>query len=88
MQDVCTIKTIDDMIKELEKIKEKIGGDAAVIMSQDEEGNSYGDILMMDADTTKQFLQYCECDYRGDDKDPALKASNKNPNVLIIYPNL
>ena len=33
MKNVCTIKTIDDLIKELEEHKKTLGGDAAVIPS-------------------------------------------------------
>lgn len=88
MSNVCTIKTIDDMIKELEAAKKKLGGDAAVVMSQDEEGNAYGDILMLEYNNTDQFLEYCDEYYSGYHKDPAVKAENKNQNVLIIFPNL
>ena len=85
MKNVCTIKTIDDMIKELEAAKKKLGGDAAIIMSQDEEGNAYGDILMFEVDNAKDMAdsEY----YGGYHKDPAVKAENKNQNVLIIFPN-
>lgn len=86
MKNVCTIKTIDDMIKELEAAKKQFGGDAAIIMSQDEEGNSYGDVLMFEVDNAKDMA--ADDYYRGYDKDPAVKAENKNQNVLIIFPNL
>lgn len=90
MKNVCNIKTIDDLIKELEEYKKTLGGGAAVVMSQDEEGNAYGDILMLDSDNTKQFLEYCDDYYRGYDKDPAIKPEgrNGNKNILIIFPNL
>lgn len=86
MKNVCTIKTIDDLIKELEAAKKRLGGDAAVIMSQDEEGNSYGDILMFAHDCVEGVLS--DEGYRGYYEDPAVKAENKNQNVLIIFPNL
>jgi len=86
MKNVCTIKTIDDLIKELEAAKKQLGGDAAVIMSQDEEGNSYGDILMFAKDTASEMAAD-DC-YRGYHEDPAVKADNKNQNVLIIFPNM
>lgn len=90
MKNVCTIKTIDDLIKELEEAKKRLGGDAAVVMSQDEEGNAYGDILMFDDDEVRPFMEYCDDYYRGYDKDPAIRPEgrNGNNNILIIFPNL
>lgn len=88
MKNVCTIKTIDDLIKELEEAKKKLGGDAAVIMSQDEEGNAYGDILMFETDTVDGILGDEWCEYRGCGEDSAVKEENQNKNVLIIFPNL
>lgn len=84
----CNIKTLDDLIKELEAAKRTYGGDAAVIMSQDEEGNSYGDILMFEVDNTKNMAE--DDYYRGYDEDPAVKPEgrNGNQNVIIIFPNL
>lgn len=88
MKNVCNIKTINDLIRELEAAKDTYGGDAAVIMSQDEEGNSYGDILMFEVDNTKNMAE--DEYYRGYDKDPAVKPEgrNGNQNVIIIFPNL
>lgn len=88
MKNVCNIKTINDLIRELEALKDTYGGDAAVIMSQDEEGNSYGDILMFEVDNTKNMAE--DEYYMGYDKDPAVKPEgrNDNQNVIIIFPNL
>lgn len=88
MKNVCNIKTINDLIRELEAAKDTYGGDAAVIMSQDEEGNSYGDILMFEVDNTKNMAE--DEYYMGYDKDPAVKPEgrNDNQNVIIIFPNL
>lgn len=86
MKNVCTIKTIDDLINALENAKKQLGGDAAVIMSQDEEGNAYGDILMFAQDCVEGVLD--DEGYRGFYDDPAVKKENKNENVLVIFPNL
>lgn len=85
MNGVCTVKTIDDLIAVLQAAKQQLGGDAAIVMSQDEEGNQYGDILMFASDTVENMLLD---DYRGYDEDPAVKETSTNKNVLVIYPNL
>jgi len=84
----CTVKTINDMIKELEIAKKQLGGDAAIIMSQDEEGNSYGDVLMFEVDNCEDMAK--DDYYRGYHEDPAVRPEgrNGNKNVLIIFPNL
>jgi hypothetical protein len=76
------------MIKELEIAKKKLGGDAAIIMSQDEEGNSYGDILMFEVDNCEDMAK--DDYYRGYHEDPAVRPEgrNGNKNVFIIFPNL
>lgn len=87
MNDICTIKTIDDMIKALEAQKKKLGGDAAIIMSSDEEGNEYADVLMFEVDKAENMAW--DDYYRNrDDDDAAVKVSNKNKNVLIVFPNM
>lgn len=87
MKDICTIKTIDDMIHALEEQKKKLGGDAAVIMSRDEEGNEYADVLMFEVDNAND-MAYDDGYRNSDDDDAAVKVNNKNKNVLIIFPNM
>ena len=84
----CTVKTINDMIKELEIAKKQLGGDAAIIMSTDEEGNSYGDVLMFEVDNCEDMAK--DDYYRGYHEDPAVRPEgrNGNKNVFIIFPNL
>lgn len=86
-KEICTVKTIDQLIKTLEEYKKKLGGNAAVVMSQDEEGNGYGDILMFEADTVDQFMEYCEDEYRqAGSENAAVDKDNINKNVLVIFP--
>lgn len=83
---LCKIKTVDDLIKELQLAKKQCGGDAAIIMSKDEEGNEYGDILLIGLENAKDICAGDE--YMGHHSEPAVKPDNKNQNVFVIYPNL
>ena len=85
-KDICSIKTIKDLIDALENVKNLLGEDTPVILSKDEEGNAYGDILMFGRLNVEDLSNDSLFEYFGDTDNPAVKLDGKNKNVLVIYP--
>ena len=84
---VCDVKTIRDLQRKLELASAILGADAPVVMSKDEEGNAYGDILMFTSISAKELYEYGNY-YPADEENCAVKKEDGEKKVLIIYPAL
>lgn len=77
------IKTISDLIRELEENRRRYG-DLPVVMSLDSEGNEYSDIFAVEPDSTENFMEYCADLYSPMPGDPSVTGEAKG--VVVIIP--